>query len=96
MRFVLLWLFSTITLAGCLVGPDYQRPEVETPSAWRFEEAETVFRNDLLKNGENPWSLFGLAQCLKARGKTIEAADAEKRFRRAWGRADLELARPVF
>ncbi len=62
----------------------------------RFEEAETVFRNDLLKNGENPWSLFGLAQCLKARGKTIEAADAEKRFRRAWGRADLELARPVF
>ncbi len=62
----------------------------------RFEEAETVFRKDLLKNGENPWSLFGLARCLEARGKTDQAADAEKRFRRAWGRADLELVRPVF
>jgi tetratricopeptide (TPR) repeat protein len=61
----------------------------------RFEEAESVFRKDLLENAENPWSLFGLVQCLKARGRTLEAADAEKRFRRAWGRADFELDRPV-
>lgn len=61
----------------------------------RFEEAETVFRKDLLENSENPWSLFGLARSLEALGKTDQAADAEKRFRRAWGRADLELTRPV-
>ncbi len=62
----------------------------------RVEEAEKVFRKDLLKNAENPWSLFGLTQCLKIQGKTIQAADTEKRFLRAWGRADLELQRPVF
>jgi tetratricopeptide (TPR) repeat protein len=62
----------------------------------RFEEAGAVFRKDLLKNSENPWSLFGLARSLEALGKTDQAADAEKRFRRAWGRADLELKRPVF
>jgi multidrug efflux system outer membrane protein len=30
-------LFS---LAGCAIGPDYRRPEIETPQAWRFEERE--------------------------------------------------------
>src|SRR5574340_1837230 len=27
-----------LILGGCAVGPDYQRPAVETPQAWRFEE----------------------------------------------------------
>lgn len=25
-------------LAGCMVGPDYERPKVETPAAWRLDE----------------------------------------------------------
>lgn len=29
-----------ITLTGCAVGPNYRRPDVETPSAWRVQEAE--------------------------------------------------------
>jgi multidrug efflux system outer membrane protein len=30
-----------LTLTGCMtVGPDYKRPAVDTPSAWRFEEKE--------------------------------------------------------
>jgi multidrug efflux system outer membrane protein len=29
-----------LPLAGCLVGPNYQRPAVETPPAFRFEMAE--------------------------------------------------------
>jgi len=62
----------------------------------RFDEAEAVFRKDLQKNAENPWSLYGLAAALKAQGKTAQADDAEKRFRRAWCRADMELTRPVF
>jgi len=62
----------------------------------RNQEAEAVFRRDLLKNAENPWSLLGLAQALRAEGKNDQAADAEQRFRRAWARADLELLRPVF
>jgi multidrug efflux system outer membrane protein len=28
-------------LTGCVtVGPDYQRPAIDTPAAWRFEEKE--------------------------------------------------------
>lgn len=61
----------------------------------KYPEAEGVFRRDLQKNGENPWSLLGLTQSLKAQGKTLLAADAEKRFRRAWSRADIDLKRPV-
>ena len=32
---VLMW-----ALAGCMVGPNYQRPPVESPQSWRFEEKE--------------------------------------------------------
>ena len=30
----------TIALYGCMVGPNYQRPEVDTPQTWRFEDKE--------------------------------------------------------
>ncbi len=30
----------TLALFGCMVGPNYQRPEVKAPSSWRFEEKE--------------------------------------------------------
>ena len=30
----------TLTLAGCMVGPDYRRPTVETPPAWRLTDQE--------------------------------------------------------
>ncbi len=26
-----------LTLAGCMVGPDYQRPTIDTPDAWRVD-----------------------------------------------------------
>ena len=29
-------------LTGCAVGPDYQRPKVDIPQAWRFEEKEAL------------------------------------------------------
>ena len=29
-----------LTLFGCMVGPDYRRPAIETPPLWRFEEKE--------------------------------------------------------
>jgi multidrug efflux system outer membrane protein len=29
-----------ISLSACMVGPDYRRPEVKSPGAWRFEEKE--------------------------------------------------------
>ena len=29
-----------LSLFGCMVGPNYRRPSIETPSSWRFEEKE--------------------------------------------------------
>jgi tetratricopeptide (TPR) repeat protein len=60
--------------------------------AGRPDEAEAVYWEDLKKNAETGWSLFGLAQALKAQGKDAEAAKAEERFRKAWKDADYTLA----
>jgi tetratricopeptide (TPR) repeat protein len=62
----------------------------------RAKEAEAVFKKDLMKNAENPWSLLGWAESLKAQGKMEQVPDIEKRFRRAWSRADLKLEAPIF
>jgi len=36
-----IFIFSMALLfAGCAVGPDYQRPDVEVPTQWRFEDKE--------------------------------------------------------
>jgi tetratricopeptide (TPR) repeat protein len=64
--------------------------------AGRAGEAEAVYREDLRRNPENGWSLFGLAQSLRAQGKNAEAAAADARFRRAWARADVTLTASRF
>lgn len=55
------------------------------------ETAEKVFREDIRINSESGWSLYGLAKSLRAQNKNNEAADIEKRFRRIWARADIQL-----
>src|SRR5262245_7840969 len=60
-----------------------------------LKEAEAVYREDLKRNPENGWSLFGLLQCLRAAGKT-EAIDVERRFREAWKHADVTLTASAF
>jgi tetratricopeptide (TPR) repeat protein len=60
-------------------------------AAGRPAEAEAVYREDLKQNRENGWSLFGLAQSLRAQGKTAEAEQVEVRFKRAWAQADVTL-----
>ena len=62
----------------------------------RPAEAEAVYRDDLKRNPDNGWSLFGLAQSLRAQGKTAEAAAAEARFQKAWARADVTLSASRF
>ena len=57
-------------------------------------EAERVFREDLKKNARNPRSMFGLAESLKAQGKTAEAQTEEQQFKIAWRNADTKLAMP--
>ncbi|MFZ5876435.1 MAG: hypothetical protein ACOYXU_08505 [Nitrospirota bacterium] len=65
-------------------------------AANRPAEAETVYREDLQRNPDNGWSLFGLTQSLKAQGKPKEAASEENRFQKAWKRADVTLAASRF
>ncbi|HVF58918.1 MAG TPA: hypothetical protein VNJ70_03785 [Thermoanaerobaculia bacterium] len=62
----------------------------------RAAEAEAVYREDLRLNPANGWSLFGLAQALRAQGKEPEAAAADEEFRRAWARADVALTASRF
>jgi tetratricopeptide (TPR) repeat protein len=59
--------------------------------AGRAVEAEAAYREDLRRNPENGWSLYGLAQALRAQGKADEAAAVDARFQRAWARADVTL-----
>jgi len=59
-------------------------------------EAEKVYREDLKRFPENGWSLFGLAQALRAQGKNTEADATEARFRRAWPDTDVTLTASRF
>jgi tetratricopeptide (TPR) repeat protein len=59
-------------------------------------EAERVYREDLKRFPENGWSLFGVAQALRAQEKNSEAAAEEARFRRAWPSTDVTLAASRF
>ncbi|MGZ8223541.1 MAG: hypothetical protein ACXW0H_00250 [Methylobacter sp.] len=81
--------------------------QYDEPSPWYFpvrqslgavllqagkpEEAEQVYREDLQKNRENGWSLFGLMNSLEAQHKIDEAGAIKQRFNRAWARADITL-----
>lgn len=62
----------------------------------RPAEAETVYWEDLKRNRESGWSLFGLMQALRAEGKNEDAALVEARFKKAWARADVKLTSSRF
>jgi tetratricopeptide (TPR) repeat protein len=64
--------------------------------AGRAREAEQVYREDLARNPSNGWSLFGLAQSLRAQGNAAEASRADESFRKAWAGADVQLAASRF
>ncbi len=53
------------------------------------ERAEDLFREDLAKNRDNGWSLYGLAQSLRDQHRDEEAVEVEKEFREAWKWADI-------
>jgi tetratricopeptide (TPR) repeat protein len=59
--------------------------------AGRPVEAEAVYWEELKRNPETGWTLFGLAQALRAEGKDEEAAAVDDRFKKAWTEADVTL-----
>ena len=72
-----------VALAGCAVGPNYQRPEVETPAAFKEGQGEWVHAApaDTLERGPW-WQLFGdadlndLASRVRVSNQNVAAAVA--------------------
>jgi tetratricopeptide (TPR) repeat protein len=58
--------------------------------------AAEIYQQDLHRFPENGWALFGLAQALRAQGKSQEAAAVDARFKRAWAGADVTLVASRF
>jgi tetratricopeptide (TPR) repeat protein len=81
--------------------PDWHVPVRQTLGvvlldAGRPAEAEAIYWQDLSSNRENGWSLYGLVQSLRAQGKEEQAVAIEKRFKKAWKRADVTLTASRF
>ena len=64
--------------------------------AGRPRAAEKVYRADLARFPDNGWSLFGLAQSLRAQGKKQEADEVQRLFETAWQHADVEITASRF
>jgi tetratricopeptide (TPR) repeat protein len=60
-------------------------------AAGQAPKAEAVYRQDLHRNPENGWALYGLMQALDAQGKNAEFTEVKKRFDKAWAHADIAL-----
>ena len=56
----------------------------------KFEEAEQIYREDLKRLPENGWSLYGLAESLRAQNKD-EAKTVKTRFDKVWANADMKI-----
>jgi tetratricopeptide (TPR) repeat protein len=76
--------------------PGWHAPTRHTLGAMLLEagqpaEAEVAYREELKRNPDNGWSLYGLAQSLRAQKREAEAKDADARFAKAWQNADIKL-----
>jgi tetratricopeptide (TPR) repeat protein len=69
---------------------------LELMRAARPTEAERVYRDDLQRHPGNGWALFGLAQALKAQGRSDEARATEAQFRQAWSHATISISASAF
>ena len=58
----------------------------------KFAEAEQVYREDLARLPDNGWSLYGLAESLRAQDKNPEETKAtEVKFKKLWAKADTRI-----
>lgn len=53
------------------------------------KEAEKIYREDLVWNPGNGWSLLGLYQALKAQGKKTELSSLQKKYTYSFSEADV-------
>jgi hypothetical protein len=57
----------------------------------KAQEAERIFREDLVRHPRNPRSLFGLRESLAKQNKTGDAEWVSREFEAAWKDADTAL-----
>jgi tetratricopeptide (TPR) repeat protein len=62
----------------------------------RTKEAEKIYREDLVANPGNGWSLLGLYQSLQLQGKSDEASLLRPKYIKAFEAADVEPLASVF
>jgi tetratricopeptide (TPR) repeat protein len=65
-------------------------------AAGKPADAEAVYREDLKRHPDNGWALFGLSQALRAQDLVKDGAAVEKRFKKAWSKADVTLTASRF
>ena len=65
-------------------------------AAGRANEAERVYLQDLKQHPQNGWSLFGLAQSLRAQKKNKDADAVQQQFDMVWADADVKLSNSRF
>jgi tetratricopeptide (TPR) repeat protein len=71
--------------------PTRQSLAVAYLQAGRLDDAEKTFREDLNYTNRNGWSLFGLAETLRAKGQHDAARSVDAEFAVAWKSADTKL-----
>jgi multidrug efflux system outer membrane protein len=77
MRKVIVFMFFALLLSGCMMGPNYQRPEVDTPQTWRFEDKEAKdAANTAWWEQFNDPVLNGLIQTALQENKDVKIAAA--------------------
>lgn len=64
--------------------------------AGKAAQAEKIYREDLIFNPANGWSLVGLSQSLQAQRKTKEVAGVRKRYEQAFVHAEQIPAHSVY
>tara|TARA_R110000868_G_scaffold304437_21_gene565406 strand:+ start:39108 stop:40700 length:1593 start_codon:yes stop_codon:yes gene_type:complete len=60
----------------------------------KYEEAEAVYRAELIDHPNNGWSYFGLLKALEGQGKTDE--ELETAFKESWARSDTWIRSSKF
>jgi NodT family efflux transporter outer membrane factor (OMF) lipoprotein len=80
------YLLLLLLLAGCTVGPDYKRPEMEVPASYKqYGEWKPAEARDLAPRGDW-WLIFGDAELdalmkkVDVSNQTIAAAEAQVRI----------------
>ncbi len=62
----------------------------------QYNEAEKVYRKDLMVNPNNAWSLAGLLQALQKQEKKTESTTVQQQLKKATARADVKIESSVF